>query len=54
MTHDSHGSLSLTIHMVLEKKTKLNKIDENLDLIEKKNNIKTKITKLNENKDQIY
>jgi len=32
--------------------TKLNKIDENCDLFEQKNNIRTKMTKLNENLDQ--
>jgi len=34
--------------------TKLNKIKENWNLIEKKNNIRIEMTKLNENKDQIY
>jgi len=34
--------------------TKLNKVDENWNLIEQKNNIRTKLTKLNENRDQMY
>jgi len=51
VTHDSHYHYVNYLNYVSKKITKLNKINENWDLIDQKDNIRTKMTNLNETKD---